>query len=504
MTLRINLGKLVLLSTTSLVLVFGSIDFYWIHRQTKNALTAEMNKRSIHHARSLAVEVVDEIALGDRLLMKRLLDGVRSLDPEIAYAFLVGARGELLAHTFNNGFPAELLTANPLPPGRDFMVRRIVDKAGREEPIVEVVAPISGGRAGFVHVGFQEESIQASVTYVTHAVSGMVIVFVLLGILASLLMTRVVTRPLQKLAAASRRVNLEALPGSDGSLLGLLPPPTSRLGLHTEVDRLAEEFREMLQRLSEAYRQLEKAQEQLAFAERMSTLGQVAAGLAHELNNPLAGLRNCLRRIRREPEDREQLQRYLLLMLESVDRMQMTLQGLLDLAKPRVPKLRLVRILPLLDRVVVLADAGLTEARVIPTKRVVAGATVVWADESLLEQTLLNLVLNSCASLNRRGQQDPEFSPELTICGFRRDGRVWIEVRDNGVGIKVQDLPHVFDPFFTTKVAGRGTGLGLSIAQELTRVQQGEIQVESQEGRGATFRVVLQDVGIHESIADRG
>jgi len=152
MRFRMNLGTLVLLTTVTVVLLFGSINLYWVRRETIKALTGELEKRALHVAQALAQQAVDGILVDDRLLLKRLVEETRSLDQEIAYIFLVGPSGELIAHTFDAGFPAELLTANQLPANRDYMVRRIVDAQAHEEPMRDLVVPIASGYAGFAHV----------------------------------------------------------------------------------------------------------------------------------------------------------------------------------------------------------------------------------------------------------------------------------------------------------------------------------------------------------------
>jgi two-component system NtrC family sensor kinase len=329
---------------------------------------------------------------------------------------------------------------------------------------------------------------------VERAVAAMVGTFILMGVLASLLFTRVITQPVQKLAAASNRVNLEALPGSEGSLARLLPQPfLRRLGVETEVDQLADAFQQMVHRLSVAYQELEKARKQLLLAERLSALGTVAAGLAHELNNPLAGLKNCLRRIQREPDNREQSQRYVALMQVSVERMQAVVHGLLDLARPRRPEVTAMRLAPALDRVALLAGERLAELGATLSKEIDPSAAVIYADEFFLEEALLNLVLNACDSLRRRREGDPDFPCALVLRAFVRNGETHIDVEDNGVGILSEDLPNLFDPFFTTQAPGKGTGLGLSIARDVIRLHGGDILVDSRPGAGAKFEVVLPE-----------
>jgi two-component system NtrC family sensor kinase len=485
----------VLVSTVTLVLLFGSINFYWVRRETTNALAGELETRAVHHALGLAIQAVEAMLVEDRLRLARLVEETKSSDPEIAYVFLVGPNGELVADTFGDGFPVELLTANQLPLDRDYMVRRIVDKQGRERPMRDVVAAIAGGYAGFVHVGLKEDLILSGVDKVGKAVTGMVSVLILLGIAASLVFARIVTRPLERLAAVSRRVNLEMPQGSELSLAGVPAKSPSAVALETEVDRLAEEFQQMVSRISTAYEQLRKTQDQLVFADRLSTVGTIAAGLAHELNNPLAGLRNCLRRIQREPENREQLVRYGAMMQESVERMQRVLHGLLDLAKPRRPEIKAVSLKPLLERVIMLAGHQLTKARIVPHVEIAPGASVGNVDEHLLEQALLNLVLNAGDSLAQRVQIDPAFTPQLALRTLNRDGRLFIEVQDNGVGVPQEILQRLFDPFFTTKGPGQGTGLGLSIARDVMSAHGGDVLVESQAGGGATFTIVLPAPG---------
>lgn len=489
--LRVSLGALVLLTTVTLVLLFGSINLYWVRRETTKVLTGELEKRALHVAQSLAQQAVDAILVEDRLPLKRLVEETRSLDKEISYIFLVGPSGELLVHTFDGGFPVELLTANPLPPQRDYMVRRIVDAHGHEEPIRDLVVPIAGGYAGFAHVGFRESLILASVRLVERAVAVMVGAFLGLGLVVSLLFARVITKPLLSLVAAAGKVNLEMLQGAGASPVDLSLRRSTGLGLETEIDRLGEEFQRMVERLSAATRQLKEAQEQLIFAEKLSTIGMIASGLAHELNSPLAGLRNCLRRIQREPENTEQLRRYLLMMQESAEHMHRVLNGLLDLARSRRPEIRAVALEPILDRVILLASHRLAEVRISARKELDPAAAVIQADQHQLERALLNLLFNACDSLEQRMRGEPGFAPDLLLRGVCENGRVHIDVIDNGLGIDPEALPRLFEPFFTTKQPGKGTGLGLSIARNIIREHGGDILAESQPGAGATFRIVV-------------
>lgn len=489
--LRTNLGLMVLTATMVAVLLFGSINFFWVGRETGEALASELEKRGVHLAQSLAAHSLDAVLLEDRLVLNHMIDDALSVDPEIAYIFLIGPRGGVVAHTFTGGFPSELLEANSLPPDRSFMVRRIVDTKGREQPIRDVVVPIAGGYAGFAHVGLKENLILEGVRRVERAVAVMVAGFVLLGMIGSVFFIKIVTQPLRRLAAAARGVNLLMLDAPGDSSKRLPSNVSLPFGVETEVDRLAEEFERMLERLATAYRQLEETHEQLVSAEKLSTIGRIAAGIAHEMNNPLTGLRNCMRRIRREPGNQEQLRRYLSVMEESAERMQRVVKGLLDLARPRAPDKTEIAMKRLLGRVVLMASHKLNETDVTARSTVESGLSVVWADEDQLERALLNLVLNACDSLESRARKEAGFEPKLLLRAACDNGRALLEVKDNGTGIAPDHLAHVFDPFFSTKAPGRGTGLGLSIAYDIVRAHGGDLTVESQPGDGACFRITL-------------
>jgi two-component system NtrC family sensor kinase len=492
MKVRLNLGTQVLLSTLFVVFLFGSINFFWVRHEVMAALTTELETRARHHAQSIALEARDAGLLEHKSSLTQLLDDTRSLDRAISYIFLVNKSGDLLAQTGLDGVPMDSLRPYLLSAAEQITLRR--RRGGQDEQILDVAAPISSRSAGFVHVGLREDLMTTGVRRVERVVAVMVGTFVLMGILASLAFTKVIGRPVQQLAAASNRLNLEALPGSAGSLAQLLPRSfLSRFGLETEVDQLADAFQQMVRRLSGAYQELEKARKQLLLAERLSALGTVAAGLAHELNNPLAGIKNCLRRIQREPDNREQSQRYVALMQLCVERMQGVVHGLLDLARPRRPEVTAMKLAPVLERVTLLAGERLAELGATLTKEIEPGAAVIYADELFLEEVLLNLVLNACDSFRRRKDPNPAFPCALALRAFVRNGETHINVEDNGMGILSEDLRHLFDPFFTTQAPGKGTGLGLSIARDLIRLQGGDILVESELGVGAKFQVVLPE-----------
>jgi len=396
-----------------------------------------------------------------------------------------------VAHTFSGGFPIGLVNANPLERNRDYTIRRIVDTSKSRKPARDIAVPIAGGYVGVVHVGLREDLVLAGVRQVQQAVAMMVGAFVLFGLVASYFFSKSVTKPLEELSEAVREVNLSGLgaPPADSPLN--LAVGASPLQVETEVDRLALEFQRMVHRLAAAYHQLQETHQQLVAAEKLSAIGTIAAGMAHEMNNPLAGLQNCVRRIRRDPHNQHQLVRYLTAMEESADRMQRVVRGLLDLSRPHRPEIVEVQLEPLLERVLLVVGHKLSEAEVSPNLEVKPDAAVVWGDSQQLEQVFQNIIANACDSLRESRERDPGFWPQLDITAERQGQRIEIEIADNGAGISAESLPRLFEPFFSTKAPGSGTGLGLSIAHDIVRSHGGDIVVSSKLGRGASFRIVL-------------
>lgn len=252
--------------------------------------------------------------------------------------------------------------------------------------------------------------------------------------------------------------------------------------------RLFEEAQQAARRLRDVVEdqqlRLTLAQQQMLQAAKLSALGQLVAGVAHELNNPLQILVGASELLKREAP--QSLQRYVKMIQGSTDIARHVVQGLLTFGRRMPIERRRVDLPELLDSVLALSVADLRLAGVTVEQDVAADLPGVWADRGQLQQVLLNLINNAKQAMAEvRGER------RLQISMRPRDPeRVEIRVEDTGVGIAADVLPKVFDPFVTTKGAS-GTGLGLSISYGIVREHGGLITVESQPGRGAAFTIEL-------------
>ncbi len=226
----------------------------------------------------------------------------------------------------------------------------------------------------------------------------------------------------------------------------------------------------------------------LAQVDRLASLGTLAAGVAHEINNPLAYLmasvENALRAVDRG-ESAGRLRSYLEVALDGAERIRRIVQDLRIFSRAETPSVPL-DVHAVLDAVVNLS-AGVIKHRARLVKRY-GDVPPVLADEFRLGQVFVNLLVNAAHAMPETGSEDHwiSISTAPTI-----DDRVAIEIADNGAGIDPDTLPHVFEPFFTTKAVGGGTGLGLWICRNIVTALGGTISIDSEVGRGTTVRVVL-------------
>jgi signal transduction histidine kinase len=228
--------------------------------------------------------------------------------------------------------------------------------------------------------------------------------------------------------------------------------------------------------LSDRQRQ---ADESLRRAERLKTLGEMAAGMAHEVKNPLAAIRSSAQILRDRTEGKEA--ELAGIVVSEVDRLDKVVKDFLEYARPARLEREPVRLTQVLESCMELLAPVVREHSVTINRKWPAGETAVGGDPNQLRQAFLNLMLNAIQAI------PPGGFIELAVKQSGRETRV--VVHDNGPGIPADKLRHVFEPFFTTKAGG--TGLGLAIAQRIVAEHGGRLLLESETGKGTTATVIL-------------
>lgn len=236
-------------------------------------------------------------------------------------------------------------------------------------------------------------------------------------------------------------------------------------------------------------RELEAAVRQ---ADRLSTLGTLAAGLAHEVKNPLGGIKGAAQLLERELTVDSDLREYTRVMIRETERIDRIIRELLDLASPRGLKLRPVNLHKVLGDILLLQKQAVADRDISFIKQFDPSIPDILADEEMVTRLLLNLIRNAidamgesgCLTVVSRVLSDYHMSQNE-----RRSRMVAIEVCDDGPGIPAEDLENIWTPFFSNKSGG--TGLGLTICHKIVAEHRGMIKVESDPGHGTKFTVLL-------------
>jgi PAS domain S-box-containing protein len=251
------------------------------------------------------------------------------------------------------------------------------------------------------------------------------------------------------------------------------------------LDRGATKKDDTIHLLVKDIEQRRLAEEQIAQADKLASIGQLSAGIAHEINNPLGVVLGYTQLLIRHENPRSEKYRDLKTIEKHARNCKAIVEDLLNFARTSSPNENLIRIDTTLDEVMKFIRQHGDLDRIEVVKDYDPAVPPMFLDEKKIKQVFMNLLLNARHAMGSEGR--------LSLStAYRPAGRrVLIEIADSGHGIAKRDLSRIFDPFFTTKPTGEGTGLGLSVSYGIIKNHGGEITVDSAVGRGATFTITL-------------
>lgn len=310
------------------------------------------------------------------------------------------------------------------------------------------------------------------VTRLLYVAAVMLVLAVGLGFLWALR----ITRPVENLVKATRKV-------AKGDFEVEVESET-----RDEIGNLASSFTQMTSELRTREEALQEAQEQLVQSEKMAAFGQLGAGIAHEIKNPLAGILACAQISTREVEDGSQVKEDLQLIEKETKRCKTIIDNLLRFARQERSLKEPVAVNGVVEDAIAIVNHQLELNRVHVEKDLAADLPPVHANANQLQQVFMNLMINAQQAMEEKGGK-------IRVSSRVADNHeVVIEFRDDGPGIEPEIQGKLFEPFFTTKPSGKGTGLGLSVSYGVIEDHEGTIDVESAVGDGAAFIITLPEM----------
>ena len=357
----------------------------------------------------------------------------------------------------------------------------------RYSPIRDIV----GNIIGILYVGILEQPYSDLKKEVISTFLTITFIGVVLAILIAYYIAGTITKPLQSVVSVTRMV-------ADGDM-----SQEVKIDTKDEVGYLAAAFNQMIRRLKDAREELEKwgkmleqkvekrtkelrsAQDQILRSERLASLGRLAAGVAHEMNNPLSGILLFTQSLLKRTKDDLSVQEDLKVIEQEIIRCSRIVRSLLDFSRENKPKKVPTQINRVIENTLSLVgnQADFHNIRII--KELHPSMPEMPLDDNQMQQVLMNIILNAADAMSEGG------TLTITSSLSSQDNCVEIKITDTGCGIPEKLIDRIYDPFFTTKESKKGTGLGLAVSYGIIKKHQGFILVESEEGKGTTFTIRL-------------
>lgn len=451
----------IFLLNTLLLTVLTILVLLVVRQEVTSSLRSEQSRYGLTLARNLADRIADQVVQDEPYQTEAAIAASLKSDSDLLYAFVIGMDGKLFAHTFGSGVPAGLAEWNPTG-NKEEAIQLLATEVGT---IRDVGVKIFSGLPAELHLGLKETRISVALERLRNRIvvgSGIAIVCALF---ISLLFNRYLAQPLNHLIAHGEAL----IRGEFGKRVGLAD--------HGELGALAATFDTLSQELADSRQRAEESMRQMLRTEKLSALGQLSAGLAHEIRNPLTSIKILFQSfLESSPPTRKDIE----VVLSETERMETLLKQFLAFTHIEEATPQAVDLPEVAHHVLYICRYQM-QRQGIEVAVEFASMPSVMADRGMIEQVLLNLIMNAVEAMPEGG--------ELHISGgITADNRVEIKVRDSGGGIPEAVRDKIFDPFFTTKP--EGTGLGLSVIHNIVGHFGGTIDFQC-DTDGTTFMVMF-------------
>jgi len=465
--------QFILITTGAIIVMMSVLGFLAVERE-KSIRYAAVEKEGRLLSETLAIPIVNDLIyekLGlveeGGLLDNYIMEIFNRQDMDLLYMAILDEEGRVISHndiTEYGKVYSDPLTRNTLAADKTTVQR--FSNSGHHALDFGVPLSIGRKRWGSLKFGVSLGKVEHEVL---GAVKGIVVLtFVLLfaGFAIIMFLSRRFISPITHLANTMEKAR--------GDFLDLKVDVKGQ----DELAVLGDRFNGMIERIRQANEELKKTHEKLVQSEKLASIGVLAAGVAHEINNPLGGIFNCLRMLKQSGGDHALREKYLDLVREGMDRIESTVSKLLWMSRKAEHAPIDLFMKSAVENVHSFLKYKIRKGGIV-FRNEVPDDLHFTIDVHDFQQLLLNLFINAIHAMESGGI--------LTVRGSREKAAVIVEVIDTGCGIAPENVGRIFDPFFTTKPTGEGTGLGLWLTYEIVRTYDGEITVRSKEGEGSRF-----------------
>jgi signal transduction histidine kinase len=475
--LRLSLKAKIFLSVALFYLgAIGTLTYLTIRSQ-RTLLLTQMAERAKAGINLMELSVTGALYRLDTFRLETIAREAKAL-PNVDYAYIFDDKGRIvgdfhedqrqLFSTFTDELGRKIVQSN------EIVVNLAYDKG-----ILDISKPVHLGnqKLGGIRLGFNLNPLIEEMRRVALRAVWISTAIFLIGLAIIFVITMRMAKPIERLTVAAKRIE-------EGDL-------QYRVSIHRddEIGSLASAFDQMAERLMQREAELKQSQDTLRRADRLSSLGLLTAGLAHEIRNPLVAIRTFTQLLPERYNDAEFREGFQGLALKEVDRICGLINDLLSFARPSRPNIAEENLNEVVDGIARILETEAKEKGVEIVRDFWPDLPRIWIDREQMKQVFMNLILNAIQAMRDGGSLFISTRLHPRDESGQSGSFLQVEIRDTGVGIPEENLEHIFDPFFTSK--DEGSGLGLSISHQIVQEHGGYIVVESKVGKGTSFFINL-------------
>lgn len=477
-----------------IVSIFGSINILLIHQSVIKAVQSESEKRGKYIAFNTANQAIDPILFEDYIALQKIVDNIHILDSSVVYAFIeLEKENDRIIIDLQEEFPIDLLTVNELQTNVECQIKLLKSRSNPQKIIRDIAVPILNKDLATVRIGILEDRINENANQTLKVFLYMIGIFLILGIFGAFAFSQLITRPIKTISKITENLDFSSLSSGIDIIheLDYNNHQNKLFFIYDELDYFSDKFFLMIDRLRDAYIEIDLTYSKLIQSEKMASIGTLSAGIAHEINNPNTGIQYCIRILKKDILHEDKNREYLDLMEEASEKIERVVKGLLDYSRPPILDFENIDLNEVIDKSISMLQYKLEKQNIILENKYAFEVHLIYGAFNYLEQVLINLIMNAVDAIEEKNNSVLGFEGKISIEIVNNNNHTTLIVSDNGIGINESNLIEIFDPFYTSKEVGKGTGLGLAVTNRIIALHNGSIKVVSNYGIGTIFTINL-------------